>query len=202
MPPLPFQGAATKLADADIARAAAALGCAPAAVRAVLKVETGGKGGFLPDGRPRILFEAHLFSRATGGRYDAGHPAISAPSWNRKLYAGGAGEYDRLAAAVALDRTAALASASWGLFQILGSNFRECGHADVEAFVAAMVSGEGAQLDAFVNYVRRRKLDDELREGRWADFARAYNGPAYAANQYDTKLAAAFAAAQPETALA
>jgi hypothetical protein len=55
-----------------------------------------------------------------------------------------------------------------------------------------MYDSEGAQLQAFVNFVLHEKLDDELRDRRWADFARKYNGPGFKANRYDTKLAAAF----------
>ena len=40
-----------------ISWAAMLLNCEPAALKAVQKVETGGKGGFLPSGRPTILFE-------------------------------------------------------------------------------------------------------------------------------------------------
>lgn len=42
-------------------RAAMLLDCEAAALKAVQKVETGGKGGFLPSGRPTILFEGHIF---------------------------------------------------------------------------------------------------------------------------------------------
>ena len=54
---LEFSGPATPLDDAAIASAANKLGCEVAAVRAVVDVESG--GGFLPDGRPKILFERH-----------------------------------------------------------------------------------------------------------------------------------------------
>lgn len=192
MIPPGFVGAAKPLTGDAVAHAAAQLGCQVAAVRAVLVVETGGVGGFLADGRPRILFEAHLFGRATGGRFNASHPAISSPGWNRALYRGGAGEYPRLEAAMRLDRNAALSSASWGLFQILGSNARACGHPDAESFVEAMCEGEDAHLEAFVRFCQSVGLDDELRRGDWTAFARGYNGPGFAQNQYDAKLAQAF----------
>jgi hypothetical protein len=34
-------------------------------------------------------------------------------------------------------------------------------------------------------------LEDELREHKWAEIARRYNGPEYNKNGYDTKLAKA-----------
>jgi hypothetical protein len=101
---------------------------------------------------------------------------------------------------VALDPDAAFAAASYGAFQILGQNFKACGFASSFEFVLAQCQTEGAQLLAFVSFLKANGLDDELRSNNWAGFARGYNGSAYAANQYDVKLARAFAkeqAAQP-----
>ena len=187
-----FTGAATPLAAADVTATAAALGCEPAAVWAVCDVESSGSG-FLPDKRPRLLYEAHVFSRLTGHRYDSSHPNVSSPAWNRKLYgAPGAHQYDRLAEALAFDRAAALEAASWGLFQILGLNHAQCGFTGVEDYVAAMCDGEARQLAAFAEFCRRGGLDRFLRAQDWVRFALAYNGPAEADNGYDEKLAAAY----------
>ncbi len=186
---LEFAGNAAPLDDEAIEAAAKKIGCQVAAVRAVIDVES--RGGFLSDKRPKILFERHYFSRLTKRKFDASHPAISNSKWGG--YKGGAAEYARLAEAIKLDRDAALRSASWGAFQIMGDNYKICGFANVEDFVTAMVSGEPAQLDAFVSFVRKNGLADELIRLDWAGFARGYNGPAYKVNKYDTKLAAAFA---------
>lgn len=183
--------AIARLTEQDYADCAKDLECQQAAIRAVVEVESRG-GGFLPDGRPKILFEALYFHKLTGGKYDKSHPNISSPTWNKSLYKGGAKEWDRLEEAAALDRTAALRSASWGLFQIMGDNYKMCGFASVEDFVAAMEASEGEQLKAFTNFVRSKKLDGYLRARNWASFAKGYNGPGYAKNQYDQKLAAAY----------
>ncbi len=180
----------TGLVYMDYLRAAKALRCDVAAVQAVCEVEAP-MGGFLPNGQVTILFERHKFSQLTDGRFDDEHPDISNP------VAGGYGaagqhQHDRLARAVALDRDAALKSASWGKFQIMGFNHAAAGFPVLQHFVNAMHDSEAAQLGAFVNFVLHEKLDDEMRERRWADFARKYNGPAYKANRYDTKLASAF----------
>lgn len=180
------------LNEADYQRAADALGCEPAVIKAVDRVESAGSG-FLPNGQPKILFEAHIFGRITGGQYNHSHPDISSATWNRKLYKGGAAEHDRLQRAVDLDRSAALQSASWGRFQILGSNWRECGFPNLQAFINAMYESEGAQLDAFVSFVKKRGLADELQRKDWAGFARGYNGPAFKNNRYDIKLEQAYA---------
>ncbi len=187
-----FVGAATPLGTGDVVAAAAGLGCDPAAIWAVCDVESAGSG-FLPDGRPKILFEAHIFGGLTGHRWDAAHPNVAAPRWDRSLYgAAGTHQYDRLAEAIALDRAAALRSASWGLFQILGLNHAACGFADVEGYVAAMCAGEGAQLAAFAAFCRQGGQDRHLRAHDWTRFALSYNGPGEAANDYHGRLAAAF----------
>ncbi|MET0587735.1 MAG: N-acetylmuramidase domain-containing protein [Novosphingobium sp.] len=185
---LEFSGPATGLDDAAIESAATRIGCQVAAVRAVIDVES--RGGFLPDTRPKILFERHYFSRLTKGKFNASNPDISNPKWGG--YKGGAAEYERLGRAIKLDRDAALRSASWGAFQIMGDNYKACGFDSAEAFVKAMVSGAPAHLDAFVGFVKKNGLSDELIRTDWAGFARGYNGPAYKANKYDDKLAAAY----------
>jgi hypothetical protein len=175
----------------DFARAANALNCEVAAIQAVCEVEAP-KGGFFPDGTPATLFEGHWFSNFTNSVYDKTHPTISYPRWTRKHYGNWTREKERLAQAIALDREAALKSASWGKFQIMGFNYVAAGFKTLQSFVNAMHRSEGAQLDAFICFIKHEKLEDELREHRWADFARKYNGPGYAANQYDVKLAQAY----------
>lgn len=193
----PPQPVATILTDADYARAAAALGVDVATVKAVAEIEAAGRA-FLPDNiRPTILYEAHIFGRETAGKYsnakDANGVALSSPSWNRELYGPpGAHQWDRLEAAAKLNWDAAHASCSWGLFQILGTNFKAAGHNNVRSFVDAMCSGVGAQLDAFVAFVKANHLDAALQRQDWAAFAHGYNGPGYKQNAYDTKLAGAF----------
>jgi hypothetical protein len=118
--------APARLTPADIQSVAQIHGLTPAHISAIAEVEGAGYG-YLPTCQPKILFEAHLFSRLTGHKFDATHPAISSLTWNRNLYGGGAKEYGRLQEAMALDETAALATASWGLFQVLGSNHKSAG---------------------------------------------------------------------------
>lgn len=180
-----------KLTEADYQRAAAALGVPVATIKAVVAVETSG-GGFLSDGRPKILFEAAWFSDYTNRRYDISHPDISSYYWNPDLYVGGAGEYDRLQKAMGLNRQAALMSASWGLGQIMGGNFQAAGYSDVETFVKDMYESEGKQLLAMINFIRSQGLADELRRRDWAGFAYGYNGEGYRQNNYDVKLAQAY----------
>lgn len=185
-----FVGDPSPLTDADFERAARRLRTSVAAVRAIAEVESL-DGGCLPDGRPKILFERHWFHRLTEGAWTASHPRISSPVPGG--YSGGAREYARLEEAVALDRAAALRSASWGAFQIMGFNHRLAGYDDIEDFVGAMVADSSRQLDAFIAFIEASGLGDELRRQDWVGFARGYNGRSYRRNRYDEKLAAAHA---------
>lgn len=176
------------LKEYDFERAATRLQCEVAAIKAVTEVESQGRG-FLPDGRVKILFERHVFSRLTDHKYDDSHPHISGP---RGGYKGGDAEWPRIEEALLLDKDAALKSASWGLFQCMGFNCGLCGFVNVEDFVTAMAESEGRQLDLFVTFVQIGRLDKLLRARDWTNFARKYNGPSFAVNQYDVRLERAF----------
>ncbi|RWX57057.1 N-acetylmuramidase family protein [Photobacterium chitinilyticum] len=180
------------LAESDYQHAAELLSCDIAAIKAVSDVESAGKG-FLPDGLPCILFEAHQFSKFTDHQYDSSQPAISSRKWNRSLYKGGEAEYPRLKQAIQLDRTAALKSASWGRYQIMGFNHKSAGYLDVESYVQAMFESERNHLIAFVYFIKSdRHLLSAIQNHQWEAFARHYNGPSYQTNHYDEKLRQAY----------
>lgn len=171
---------------------AAKIGCEVEAIMAVAAVESRG-GGFDPEGFPKTLFEGHWFHKLTKGKFSESHPTLSYPTWTRKFYGKTWQEEKvRLQQAIALDRNAALMSASWGMFQIMGLNHAKCGYKTVQQFVNAMCKDENSQLEAFTQFVINSGLSDELQEKRWADFARLYNGPSYAVNKYDVKMAQAY----------
>ncbi len=187
------------LTEKDFQEAAHLLNCDVAAIKAVAEVESSGNG-FLSDGRVKILFEGHQFHKFTQGVHAEAYPSICYKKWTKKYYTKGpnadvrgAGELARLEQAISLDRPAALKSASYGKFQIMGFNYSSCDFDNIEDFYAAMQKSEGAQLKAFCAFLRETNLDGHLRKHRWASFARGYNGPEYAKNKYDRKLAAAHA---------
>lgn len=178
------------LSEEDYQNAATRLSAEVAAIKAVAQVETMGKA-FDDNGRPTILFERHHFHRHTGGKYDATNPTIS------NATAGGYGkfsaQYDKLEEAYKLDEEAALKSASWGRFQIMGSNHAASGFDTVRAFVLAMTRSEAAHLDAFVSFVDSNKTRVKaLRDKDWATFAKMYNGAGYAKGGYDVNMKNAY----------
>ena len=179
------------LTEHDLADAAQQLGCDVAAIKAVCQVEAP-RGGFNPDGSPVTLFEGHKFYGFTEGKFAVQAPDLCFKVWTRKFYGKTwQAEQDRLQRAMKLDREAALKSASWGKFQIMGFNHAMVGFPAVQAFVNAMYESEAAQLQAFVRFVLTAGLAPSLRRGDWKGFALGYNGPGYAENHYDTRLAAA-----------
>lgn len=186
------------LTEQDYARAAEQLDCQVAVIRAVAEVESPGSG-FLPDGRCKVLFEGHIFFRETKGRYAETHPTLCFKKWTRAHYAKGksadergAREIGRLAQAMVLDRIAALKSASYGGFQIMGFNHRKCMYPSVEMLYLAMQKDAASHLDAFCHLIKSFGLAGALRRREWAVFAKRYNGPAYRENDYDGKMARAY----------
>jgi hypothetical protein len=178
------------LTDDDFAAAADALAIEVAMIKAVAQVESP-RGPFDPKGRPEILFERHYFHRLTHGQFAHSDPDIcnSAAGGYGKFSA----QYGKLQRAYALNRDAALRSASWGRFQIMGDNFEAAGFDSAAGFVQAMTTSEAEHLNAFVNFVKsNNKMVTALRAKDWAGFARKYNGPGFAANRYDTKLKNAY----------
>lgn len=174
-----------------------------AAVKAVNEVESNGKG-FLLDGRPRILFEGHIFWRELVKRGVNPNDFVSErtknvlyQSWTKKFYEGGKQEYDRLEKAAGISdldqfHDAAYASASYGAFQIMGLHFESLGFPSVDSFVAHLYTHEKANLDVFGRFCEVNNLTRHLHSKDWEAFARGYNGPAYKENKYDTKLLSAY----------
>jgi len=177
--------------------AAKTTGIEIAAIKAVSEVEAP-RGGFDAQGRLTILFEPHIFWKELRKRnidpakLQKKNPDLLSPVWNSKLYGKFSIQWDKMTRARAINEEAALYSASYGAFQIVGFNHKACGFNAVKRFIAELEKGEANQLTAFCNYIKTVMLDDELRNKDWKGFARGYNGPSYWKNQYDTKLKNAY----------
>lgn len=168
-------------------------GIEPAALRAVVEVESAGVVG---DPNPVIRIEGHYFYRRLSGTtrdlaVKLGYASPSAgavknPSTQTDRYA-------MLAKMCEIDREAALESTSWGVGQVMGSNWEALGYPSVDALVAEAKSGLAGQVRLMCKFIQVNKLIDELQTKDWPAFARAYNGPSYAKYGYDKKMAAAYA---------
>lgn len=187
-----FKGKAKPLDDIDLPKLGRLVGVGEDEIHAFLDVETKGHG-FDAQGRPRILFERHIFYRQVSASKRAA--AVKAELANARPggYGKESAQYGRLKRAMEIDPVAALMSCSWGLGQVMGFNHQLAGFDSVEAMVRAMMDDEEAQLLAAINFIKNTGLGDELRRHDWAGFAKGYNGPAYKRNAYDRKLANAYA---------
>lgn len=185
------------ITEEDYKKAAQSINVEVAAIKAVDFVESRG-AGFLDSGEPKILFEGHKFWQELKKRginpkdHVKGNEDILYEKWTKKFYLGGQAEHKRLAKAIKINRDAALASASWGRYQVLGNNWQDLGYKSLQEFINAMYKDEVAHLDSFVRFVKANKLIVPLRTKNWEVFASVYNGSGYKANAYDTKMATAY----------
>jgi hypothetical protein len=178
--------------EEEFQEAANLLQCEAAAVKAVAEVESSKYGAFVAPGKATILFEPHIFCRYTNGRYNQSYPHLSYPKWKPGAYGPVSKQWGKFEEAAHLDGNAAIQSCSWGMFQIMGFNHKKCGYEYPDQYKDGMCRSEGEQLQAFCRYIKAAGLADELQSRDWPAFARQYNGPAYAKNKYDLRLAGAF----------
>ena len=176
----------TKTAITEIATTE---GYDPAELMGIADVESAGVAFWNVNGKdlPAIRFEWGYFK-----------PRLNADQLTAALNAGlnadqpssFAGRYDWLAKAQAINSTAALESISMGLGQVMGANWQALGYVSVDAMwqVAQTVGG---QVELMVKFIDHNNLKHFIDAEDWKSFAAAYNGPGYAKNSYDTKLAAA-----------
>lgn len=183
-----FKGDGSPLTQKILSTVAEKLGCGVAEIWAIAFTETDPPyGGCNADKRPQILFERHIFHKLTGGRFDSLNPNISNPTLGG-YGPGGAHQYDRLSLAMSLDESAALQSASWGIGQVLGENYREAGWGSPQDLVRQAFASEDQQLLAVANEIIADGADRALATHDWRTFARIYNGPNYAKNNYDSTI--------------
>lgn len=167
----------------DYTDAAAKIGCAVSAVKAVKTVETSGEG-FLPNAQVTILFERHVFKKQLDQKLAATPDLVNSlvdklglkvlPGMNKVAYvqatiaskyddvynsipggysAHSEDEYTRMNKAAELDLVCAMSACSWGLFQIMGYHASLLGYASVVDMVNAYKLSERAQLMSFCDFV-------------------------------------------------
>lgn len=190
-----------KLDAADFGRIGKIIGVGEDLIRAIFETETAGASTD-GKGRVRILFEPHrMYRNVPKAKLDAAVKAgVAYAKWGEKKYP--PDSYPVLLKAIAIDEAAALKSASWGLPQLMGENYRSAGYDSVQAMVSDFMLDEDNQLEAMIRFIKTDGLDDELRvlqakldKGQAVTaedcrpFVALYNGPGYAKNGYHTKFA-------------
>jgi hypothetical protein len=149
-------------------------------------------------GRPPILFERHYFREALI-RYKGQAFANSVTKQFPDLCnaaatpAGGYGTYAyqwvRFDQVRNICREAAIEACSWGLGQVMGKHWKVLGYESPQDLLNCMFRSEKDQVEIIFRYLKVNNLIEDLNAERVKKVARWYNGPAYAKNQYDTKLA-------------
>lgn len=201
-----------KLTEQQIKDIARANGVDYAVLRAIIDTECNGSG-FLPDNTPTILFERHKYyeelqnigfitisNEMKALRPDLCHNYATP----RGGYGKGSDQPKRLDDAIMLIkkirpdvdvetfhkvRECGLKATSWGLSQILASNYKAAGCESVQDFINAMYQSEAAQLEATVALLKSWGLETAMRNKDWRKIARKWNGPKYEKFGYHTKLA-------------
>lgn len=182
----------------DIEMVATKLQIEAAALAAIADIESGLTEYAMIDGRaePLIRFEGHYFDRRLTGaaQIQARQQGLAAPQAGAiRNPASQQARWRLLTSAAHINRKAAYESTSWGMGQVMGAHWAWLGYASIDALVEEARSGARGQLQLMASYIDKAGLTDALRRHDWAAFARLYNGPAFAKNNYDGKLARAYA---------
>jgi hypothetical protein len=163
-----------------------------AAVKAVTKTESGGRGYF-ENGLPIILFERHKFFKFT-------KPKVPAVPKDKKAQApaavvhpfakfsdicnpsgGGYGpeaiQYEKFVKAALLDKDAAIKSCSWGGFQVMGEYYDKCGFASPTEMANSCMGSMDGQAKLFVGFLKMNHAAlKALFAKEWETFTYNYNG--------------------------
>lgn len=200
-----FKGKAEPLRDLDLPRVGHEIGVGEDVIHMLIEVETRGHG-YDSQKRVIMLFEPHKFFKHLKSDpeklSDAVAKGLAYRKWGMKKYP--KDSYPRFLEACEIDETAAYASCSWGLGQIMGENHRMAGYDSPQEMVEAFAESEENQLAAMIKFARSADIDDDLqridrklRAGQLvtpADcipIARAWNGSGFASHNYHVRLSQA-----------
>ena len=187
----------SKISKKDLKRIAKKFKVAPNALRAIMQVESG-SNGFLNNNKAKILFHGHVFyqfledAKMEPASLAKKYKKIVHKKANDNNYKGGLGEYKRLKAAMNIHKKAALASCSYGLFQLYGYCYADAGFKSVKAFVKAHNASEKLQVKAFLKALKAQNALKALQKKDWKSFADKISGPGQNEAKYASKLAAAY----------
>lgn len=183
-----------RISQQDLVDTARELGIEPEAMMAIARQESHG-GGFFKNGQPKILFERHrMYALLKQEKFDVAALEKKYPGLVNHVpggYGPSSTQHARLEQARAIDERAALQSASWGTFQVMGENYRNL-YASPQDMERAMRASEKQQLAFFAAFLRKKaggKLLRALNAHQWETVATLYNGsrwrttnPHYASN--------------------
>lgn len=179
------QGRAAAITDDDMAALAVDLGCHPATLEAIAKVESAGFGWF-DDGRIKILPEPHKFDDylPTAKREEALKRGLATASYNatkasghyKRMTTKAGPRYEFFARMIAFDERAAYMAISVGTYQIMGFNHEVCGYPTAKAMFEGFVESEANQLRSFGLFLSDKGLRGALAREDFDQVELKYNG--------------------------
>lgn len=179
------KGRAEAITPAHMAALADEMGCHPADLEAIAKVESSGFGWF-PNGQIKILPEPHKFDdeipktkRAAArksGLATTSYKATRRSGHYKRMTSRPGPRYDFLKRMIAFDRRGAFRAISVGTYQIMGFNAELCGFRDAEAMFDAFVDSEVNQLRAFKTFLIKKGLKGAVQRGDFGKVELRYNG--------------------------
>lgn len=182
-----------KLTNEEYKKVADELGIDIATMKAVVEIEAGkSHQGFAAPGIPLINFDLTMFKRfmrKAGKSYSKYSGSIAFNRPNTKKYGSyGKAQWARLESARKIDNDIANRATFWGMFQIGGFNWKQCGCKSLDEFVERMSASEAEQLELFAQFCINRDLVKYLKAKNWSSFAYHYNGPSYKKRGYHHRL--------------
>lgn len=179
------------LTEADFRKVAEELDVELAVIMTVVRIEAGIKmEGFWAPGVPVVNFDRAMYNKSRPPRNVKASNSEQVPAGIKSAY--GRKEWSQLIAARKQNLDKANMGTFWGMFQIGGFNYKQCGCQTVQEFVDRMSYSEFEQLELFANFVRNSGMLTSLQQKNWAAFARKYNGASYARRGYHTRMAAEY----------
>ena len=170
----------------------------PAALKAVVEVESGGRATSKVDGvdKPLILYEAHVFYRypdlTDAERSEAVSRNLAARRWGDIPYkTTQSARYNQMARAAEINEQAAYAACSWGVGQVLGENASWLGYGAPKLLAEKAMESVSGQVEVMLAFIKKVPILDELRARDWRGFARRYNGSGQV-DFYAGKMASAY----------
>lgn len=179
------------LSEEDFQIVAKELDVEVAVIKAVVEIEAGkAMKGFWAPGVPVVNFDPSMCARFR-------KKGKATPDKSAKVPSGLSGyalkEWTQLVNARHRDSRSADLGTFWGMFQIGGFNYRQCGCESIDEFVRLMSFSELEQLELFAAFVKNTGMLKYLKAKDWAGFSLKYNGPSYKKRGYHTRMAAAYA---------
>lgn len=169
-----------------------------AACLAFMEVEANGVTGTIVGGvmKAVIRWEGHYFDRLVPPKLQAlaRKAGLASPKVGGvKNPKDQTSRYRMLEQGKKIDVTAAISSCSWGVGQVMGSHWKWLGYKSAQDFEATAQKGFTGQLAIMFGFMEKSGVIPHLRRLDWSAVARIWNGPKYATNKYDVKMANAYA---------